>query len=1043
MGLSQSLFSAISGLINHQTRMDNIGNNLSNVNTVGFKKGVMLFSDLLSQTIRSGSIGSTSEGRAGINPIQIGLCTQTATIVQDFSQGGLETTGNPYDLAINGEGFFILGQGATNDIIRYTRDGSFRLDANDMLIASNGYRVLGVEEDEDGSLPAISDINSLGTITIDKGTTIPGNVTSEITLGGNLNAAGSVATTGTRTFSDQMFTQVNDGSDIYLSAGTGAAGTDTITGVRDVTGLQIGDQIYLSGGGLTPGLYTVAFFTNDGDATTAETITISTGPTFPIPANATGVTVRIPVTQSTDLRSYANTSSVTVAGGVVTNGGAATPPFRITGAAGAFTGIVEGDWVELTAAAGGTVTNGNYEVISVSNTGNTIDLATDAGTAGTATVKRINYDDTQTQSTGTMGGVYNEDGDLLFSDWNHETNPLPSLELSAKKGDTRITETFHYGDPTVAPAAGSDFEMYNGTSLTNFMTWAEEILGISSSGAFPYITDDVGRSKVGDDDGVKDSDAYNETRVAFGRTSAFRNVLSGNRADATLAAGNSQIDMWESSSLDAVDFTTLMADDGSDYVYAYGASVTDGVYQVLAGSAGVGTFTLVGDVGVPLTDDVNWEYLGSFAAAPVDLADARATAGQNSSGSAATLTSTIPAAVMGTTSDVYFRDGAVLDGGVAGRFLNVAQKDEIYLSGGGVTTGYYTVQYVSTNGRYVVFGDGDADTTEFTNVDFDSDNYDFNSAGTNALTGISWEVNPNRMYINGNLGEANAITDVKFTSGGTTINPFENGELASADGESARTTIVVYDSLGNAHNLDVVMTLMDREDEKAMWRWYAVSRDNTTLHRYAPLNPPPLERIETDTNNTESVVGWGDVWFKKDGTFDREELIPNQTGFPEVIIDLVDLGVDTPLRIDPIFSSLSQTAGTRSKVYLENQDGYDAGDLQDFSVGNDGKVYGAFSNGITRVIAQIALARFNNVNGLEKVGVNLFKEGVNSGGAVPGTAGDSGFGFIESGKLELSNVDLSEEFTNLIITQRGFQANARVITTSDEMLVELTNMKRA
>ncbi len=113
------------------------------------------------------------------------------------------------------------------------------------------------------------------------------------------------------------------------------------------------------------------------------------------------------------------------------------------------------------------------------------------------------------------------------------------------------------------------------------------------------------------------------------------------------------------------------------------------------------------------------------------------------------------------------------------------------------------------------------------------------------------------------------------------------------------------------------------------------------------------------------------------------------------------------------------------------------------SVGQDGQVSYIDSAGLLTPAGVIGLAKFNNPGGLEKAGSNLYKESVNSGIATPGAPlGPDGHGAIKSGSLEMSNVDLSEEFTEMIVAQRGFQANTRIITTSDEILQELVNLKR-
>lgn len=116
--------------------------------------------------------------------------------------------------------------------------------------------------------------------------------------------------------------------------------------------------------------------------------------------------------------------------------------------------------------------------------------------------------------------------------------------------------------------------------------------------------------------------------------------------------------------------------------------------------------------------------------------------------------------------------------------------------------------------------------------------------------------------------------------------------------------------------------------------------------------------------------------------------------------------------------------------------------LKSYNIGSDGKVRGVFSDGSQHDIAQIAVADFVNPMGLEKVGDTAFRESANSGPAQIGIAGEGTRGQIRAGALEMSNVDLSQEFTNLILAQRGFQASSRVITTSDQVLEELVNIKR-
>lgn len=150
-----------------------------------------------------------------------------------------------------------------------------------------------------------------------------------------------------------------------------------------------------------------------------------------------------------------------------------------------------------------------------------------------------------------------------------------------------------------------------------------------------------------------------------------------------------------------------------------------------------------------------------------------------------------------------------------------------------------------------------------------------------------------------------------------------------------------------------------------------------------------------------------------------------------------------PVVVNPDFSTVTQlvTPG-KYTIAAASQDGYPAGTLTNFSIDRQGKIVGQYSNSLTRNLGQVALAYFSNPQGLERGGGGLLRETVNSGKPQLGTAGDSPRGELTSGALEASNVDLSKEFTRMIQAQRAFQANSKVITTMDEVLNEVANLKR-
>lgn len=146
--MMRSLFSGVSGLKTHQTRMDVIGNNIANVNTTAYKSSSMVFSDMISQTTQKASGPNAATGTGGINAKQIGLGVKAGAINTYISgQGAAQSTNNPFDIMINGSSFFVVSNGSENF---FTRDGSFYVDAaGNLAMTSNGYNVMGWKVDPD------------------------------------------------------------------------------------------------------------------------------------------------------------------------------------------------------------------------------------------------------------------------------------------------------------------------------------------------------------------------------------------------------------------------------------------------------------------------------------------------------------------------------------------------------------------------------------------------------------------------------------------------------------------------------------------------------------------------------------------------------------------------------------------------------------------------------------------------------------------------------------------------------------------------------
>jgi len=281
---------------------------------------------------------------------------------------------------------------------------------------------------------------------------------------------------------------------------------------------------------------------------------------------------------------------------------------------------------------------------------------------------------------------------------------------------------------------------------------------------------------------------------------------------------------------------------------------------------------------------------------------------------------------------------------------------------------------------------------------------------------LGWQADPVTGLIDTTASLTAITIPINSSIARVTANATFNGNLDSrlpivAPGNTLTNTMSVYDSLGNAHNITLTYT----HTGAGAWSWAATT---------------------TDPNITGFVGGAGAFTFDVNGQL-------TAGGAPAINITYAAAaGVITPQPVTLDFTDVTQLADT-GNINQASQDGLAAGSLTGVSVvSNTGRVVAAYSNGMTRDIGQVAVANFVNPAGLLSAGENLYRPWLNSGDPQIGVAGSGGRGILTAGYLESSNVDLAQEFTNMITAQRGFQANSRVITTSDEMLQELVNMKR-
>jgi flagellar hook protein FlgE len=380
------------------------------------------------------------------------------------------------------------------------------------------------------------------------------------------------------------------------------------------------------------------------------------------------------------------------------------------------------------------------------------------------------------------------------------------------------------------------------------------------------------------------------------------------------------------------------------------------------------------------------------------------------------------------TLSQVLRNGAAPNGDVAG--TNPAQVG-LGVKVAGITTnfGQGSTQNTGRASDFMISGDGFF-VTKVGNEQL------YTRAGSFDTDGVGNLVTPDGAKLQGWMANAlgvvdpnGPLVDLRIPTGQVlapvaTTGASLAGNLSATPvaGETAVTSqISMYDDLGNAHPVNVAMTR------------------NAT-----PANSWTVNFTDTSTATADSAgTALGSVTLQfADGTVAGQPAGTLIAPAPATY-SLPAAGGAWTKDVDIDLSKLTQFGGKSDAAAKTTADSGSAmGVLQGYSLASDGTIVGIYSNGLRQNIGQLALATFTNPGGLEKAGNSSFRAGDNSGNPLVGQAGTGGRGSLSAGALEMSNVDLAEEFTGLIVAQRGFQANSRVITTSDEILQDLVQLKR-
>jgi flagellar hook protein FlgE len=321
----------------------------------------------------------------------------------------------------------------------------------------------------------------------------------------------------------------------------------------------------------------------------------------------------------------------------------------------------------------------------------------------------------------------------------------------------------------------------------------------------------------------------------------------------------------------------------------------------------------------------------------------------------------------------------------------------------------------------------------------------FTRAGQTTLDKDGNLVDPNGLKLQGYASDGKggftaSLGDVKMPTGQLPPKPTSQFTLSSnlnsndpiktfdpanpSSTSNTSTTATVYDSLGNAHQVQIYFN----KTANGTWDYHAMA-DGAD--------------IQGGTPGTPSLIGTGTMQFDAQGnmqSISNTSLSINFSG-GAAQNQAVTLNFGTPPPAGTGGDGVTQTASP-DNVTSQKSDGYAAGSLQGVKVDSDGTVNGVYSNGETVAVAKLAIAKFNSNDGLGRAGHNLWIATRDSGQPAMGPAASGGRASVVAGALEQSNVDIAAQFVDMIAHQRSFQANSKTITTADEMLQEVVNLKR-
>ncbi len=939
MSLSSSLFTGTSGLKNMGNALQVVGNNISNLNTIGFKKGRSAFADTLYESVAT---------QAGTD--QMGRGMSIGSVTQNFAQGSFESTGNTTDLSIGGDGFFIMRQSNTENTL-YTRAGNFFFDKEGQLVNPEGYIVQGWDLDEETG----DDVGAIKDLVL-KAFTSPPKKSSRLTAITNLDA--------------------DAGSNSVVLSNNWDSGEDTVmvaTNYEYQTVIKVYDTL-----GST---HDVSIFYDKKSGTEWEYIVTSNPEEDKRNAvqgtDSKGLLARgtILFSQSSgDILDFTMSKFTGRLGNFQANGVNTVDAINYK--------IMNYDELPLDGYGFSFEFNGAaWEFSDIDNDGNitAADLPLNYPRAAIiysdSQEVQLVLDQTTPPKTDADIKIQFDQAAVATDSFGFDINERNDLHVQSIEGTRFLGETaddnttLEINDPSVmthdSAGLGIIWNPVGGVSGNGEWTWSN-----------PNIANSAGTL-------VSNIGITTSAGGALTVTTATTTVTNADDLSMVVSGINLRYDgtAWDwNDNIKAADFTSTFTfvptNDPTLNIVNQGS---EGAMETNT-AAGLPTLYWLGN---------QWSLTSTGAPAVTAVTVGNTNLSLNTAASSSTnvefniwYNATTTA---GYTTAAY-QFGSALST-AAGQSISFDMDPT-------PPSEYASAVLIPTTAGTQAFG-----------IDFDGDNisdlsYDPTAGGAvTAGSYLTFDTNPDvppPEYLNATLKGDNEEVIIDLDGSG---NDSDNDDIRFVFGDPLKTA-------GGAHPYN------DRSeidfDILGSTAWTEISKTEIEQSGYYAF--------------TADFLG---------GEFGSTEM--------DIELDLGTIYKETNFVNDSL--STTQYSKSSSTVF-QDADGYSAGDLQGVDVASDGIMTGVYSNGQLIPLFRVGLAKFLNNFGLFNEGGNLFRETRDSGSAITNKPGENGLGTIAPNSLEMSNVDIAEEFVAMIVNQRGFQANSKTVTTVDEMMSTVIQMKR-